>query len=122
MKLKPTFILKVILIAFFSIGLMSLLIRLIFTKERILIKNIYERSFNDTIVNVYQTRLVKGSSVFLTEIKSNDTPVFINGINNIKNILYMQIASKGDVLIKGAYKDSFYLKKGENFVGFKLLN
>jgi hypothetical protein len=121
MKLKPTFILKVILIAFFSIGLMSLLIRLIFTKERILIKNIYERSFNDTIVNVYQTRLVKGSSVFLTEIKSNDTPVFINGINNIKNILYMQIASKGDVLIKGAYKDSFYIKKGENFVGFKLL-
>lgn len=110
-----------ILLSVIVIIIVFSLVKMLFRKDEILIKEIYNRSFNDTIASVYQVRLEKGSAAILTDFKSIDTPVFLNGSNDIRNILYVQIASKGDVLIKEAYNDSFYLKKGVNIIGFKLL-
>jgi|GEM_PF-5153721 hypothetical protein len=92
---------------------------LFFEKDkRVFIRDIYKRSFNDTIFNAYSEKY-NGYVLPVTKLVSNDTPIIINGTND--KSFYIEIATKGDILIKSANTDSFYISRSSGKTGFKLI-
>jgi hypothetical protein len=99
-----------------------------FAPKAIFIKNIHDRSFNDTINNIYTEKVARG---VVTSLRGCDTVIIINGVNDS---LHIWFSSYGDLglenwtdshiskLIKKANSDSFYLERDSKKTGFRLTN
>ena len=92
------------------------------------ITNIHERSFNDTIFNMYSQKY-KGGVVVATKLTHCDTSLLIEGVNDSLNFWFSSNSDLGfnawesptfSILFKNPNTDSFYLKKGSKIIGFVL--
>ena len=115
MKVKSLFILLLIIavvISFFT---------LIFEKEHkvSVIKNIDAFIFNDSIVFVHYYKDDYGPGVE-TRLKNFDTSFCFSGRNEKVNLLYLDYAKKGDIIIKEKNADTFYVNRNDSTVKFVL--
>jgi hypothetical protein len=89
------------------------------------ITNIYKRSLNDTIFNIFSQQNIGVG----TKLKNIDTVLIIRGDNDSLKLEYSSYADMGfeawaspniTILSKKADSDSFYLRKGDHTIGFRL--
>ena len=117
-------------IPIFGILMTLLFIHIFFWKssDQVFITNIYGRSFDDTVTNVYSKKY-NGGVVVATRLKTYDTALIIDGVNDSLHLYFSSYADLGlknweapnfSLLKKNAKTDSFYLEKGGELIGFKL--
>ena len=115
MKFKN--ILLFIFAAFVLIAILTIFLKKDY--KRTVIKDINNFSWNDTIMYVRDYKDDQGL-IIETRLQNFDTPFCFSGINNKLNILYLDYAKKGDIIIKPKNSDSFSIKKKDTILSFLL--
>lgn len=96
--------------------------------KAILITNIHERSFADTIFNVYSLKS-GGQVLVVTKLANCDTPLVLDGVIDSTKLWFSSYSDNGikawedsniSILSKKANSDIFYLWRGKQMMAFRV--
>ena len=114
--------LKTIILSIFICAIVVGMLTTLFKKEykALVISEIQERSFYDTIISVWYYKDDSGPGT-ATLLNTNDTPFCFTGTSHDTfNRLYLGFAKKGDILIKNRFSDTFQIKRADSVFTFDL--